>query len=56
MENEELILAYWGEGVLGARRRYYKITEKGKKYYENKVEEWKLTKNVLDNLIIGGKK
>jgi len=55
MEKDELIEAYWGDGVLGARRRYYKITDKGKKFYIQKQEEWKQTKKILDSLIIGGK-
>lgn len=53
MENDGLISAYWGDGVLGARRRYYKATDKGRKYYFEKLSEWEKTKIILDNLIIG---
>lgn len=55
MEQDGLIRAYWGDGEQGARRRYYSITDKGKTYYEDKKEEWRQIKRILNNLIIGGK-
>ena len=55
MENEGYLATYWGEGVGGARRRYYSVTEKGKEYYESQKEEWKKINRILNNLIIGGK-
>ncbi len=54
MENDGLLATYWGDGVGGARRRYYSITEKGRKLYAEKREEWKKLKSILDNLILGG--
>lgn len=54
MENDGLITAFWGDGVGGARRRYYKITEKGKNYYENKKQEWLVISRLLNRLILGG--
>ncbi len=54
MEEEGLLTTYWGDGVGGARRRYYKITEKGKKVYAAKLEEWKLVSRILTKLIVGG--
>ncbi|HHT83183.1 MAG: PadR family transcriptional regulator [Christensenellales bacterium] len=55
MENDGLLATYWGEGAGGARRRYYSITEKGRKLYEEKKAEWQKLRTVLDNLILGGK-
>lgn len=55
MEETGLIESYWGDGEFGARRKYYSITEKGRKVYLQKVDEWKETARVLNNLIIGGK-
>ncbi len=54
MENEGLITPYWGEGVEGARRRYYTITELGKKTYSQKKNEWTQINRALNKLIIGG--
>lgn len=54
MEKEELITSYWGEGEGSARRKYYRITEKGREVYAQKVEEWHEIQVVLNNLI-GGK-
>lgn len=55
MENDGLIRAYWGEGNLGGRRRYYSITPIGKAYYQEKRAEWQQINKILCNLIMGGK-
>lgn len=36
----------------GKKRTYYRITEKGRKYYTEKCEEWELTKEVVEQFII----
>lgn len=56
MEEEGLLTTYWGDGVGGARRRYYRITEKGRRFYEEKLAEWKKVSRILDKLIVGGDK
>ena len=51
MEQEGYISSYWGDAEQGARRRYYKITAKGKaKYAENK-KNWESMKELLNKLI-----
>jgi DNA-binding PadR family transcriptional regulator len=55
MEENRLITTYWGEGVEGARRKYYKITQKGLEVYNNAVKEWKEVNRILNKLLIGGK-
>lgn len=55
MEQDGLITSYWGEGG-GARRRYYRITEKGNNYYENAKNNWLETIEILNSLITGGTK
>lgn len=55
MEKGKLITSYWGDGDGGARRKYYRITQKGKDIYIQKVEEWKRINIVLNNLISGGR-
>ncbi len=54
MESDGLIVTYWGEGFEGARRRYYSITEAGKKFYNEKATEWLQVSSILNKLIIGG--
>ncbi len=35
----------------GKKRTYYRITDDGKKYYNEKCEEWALTKEVVEKFI-----
>ncbi|MDR1905697.1 MAG: PadR family transcriptional regulator [Clostridiales bacterium] len=51
MEIDGLICTYWGDGIGGARRRYYSITDKGRKLYAEKLEEWIDIDKILNNLI-----
>lgn len=55
MESDGLITSYWNDNPDIARRRYYKITDKGKEYLNEKKEEWKSNKIVLDKLLLGDK-
>lgn len=52
MEDDGLITTYWGDGVGGARRKYYKITNKGEKVYKEAIKEWKEVNKILNNLLI----
>ncbi len=45
------IESYWGEQKVGARRRYYRITDDGKKYYRECKKDWEHTKKILNQLI-----
>ncbi len=51
LEENGYIESYWGSQDKGARRRYYKITEEGKKNYLRNKEDWKETKKIIDKLI-----
>lgn len=51
LEEGEYITSFWGEGNSGARRRYYSITNKGIELYKKSIEEWRLTKDLIDKLI-----
>lgn len=50
---EELgyIASYWGSGGTGARRRYYTITAEGKLACQRLLEEWRETKDIMDQLL-----
>lgn len=53
MEDEGLLATYWGDGVGGARRRYYSITERGRANYDERLKEWIKVDQILNNLIKG---
>lgn len=51
LEGAGLITSYWGEDGPGARRRYYSITEAGRRQWEENCREWQTTRALLDALI-----
>lgn len=53
LEKKNYLEGYWNdnEGTGGGRRRYYRITEEGKKFFSEKQEEWKLLKTLLNNFM-----
>ena len=53
MEIDGLIESYWDDKAAGARRRYYKITGKGKGLYAEKLDEWIEIDRILNALIKG---
>lgn len=52
LEEENLITSYWDE-TTAKKRKYYAITEKGKKILKDKKEEWKIFSSGI-NRVIGG--
>lgn len=51
LEQAGLIESYWGDEGVGARRRYYKITNLGRTAYIQNKEDWELAKKIIDQLI-----
>jgi PadR family transcriptional regulator PadR len=51
MEQNNLIESYWGDETRGARRKYYRITLKGKTKYNESKKNWESIKKLLDKLI-----
>ena len=51
LEDAGCISSYWGDQSTGARRKYYTITELGKKTYKQKIDEWLEAKRLLDTLL-----
>ncbi|MDR3183740.1 MAG: PadR family transcriptional regulator [Planctomycetaceae bacterium] len=51
LENAGLVTSYWGDEESGARRRYYKITDEGRKVYWNSKVDWDKAKSLIDGLI-----
>ena len=50
LEESGSITSYCGNEATGARRRYYAITEQGRKNYEALLEEWKDARAMIDEL------
>ncbi|MDM5340562.1 PadR family transcriptional regulator [Fictibacillus enclensis] len=42
---------YWGDGSQGGRRKYFKITEKGKATHAKNISNWEYAKRVLEKLL-----
>ena len=51
LEQNGLISSYWGEDGPGARRRYYAITDEGRRRWEENCRDWQTTRALLDALI-----
>lgn len=50
----ESFIAEPNTGGNGKKRTYYRITGSGRQYYEEKCEEWMLTKEVVEHFIQKG--
>lgn len=53
MEKDNLIAAYWSDSKSGVKRKYYKITEAGKRYLIKKKKEWLNNRDILNRLLLG---
>ena len=51
MESSGYIRSYWGDETVGARRRYYTLTEDGRKRLADEVQAWHETREVLNSLL-----
>lgn len=54
LENENYIESYWDSGEGKRKRKYYKITESGKKILKEKESEWKLFTETVNEVLLGG--
>ena len=51
MEKNGYIQSYSETAENGKKRTYYRIMDSGSDYYNNKCEEWNLTKDVIERFI-----
>ena len=51
LEGAGCIRSYWGDEMVGARRRYYSLTEEGRKRLAEEVLAWHETREVLNRLL-----
>ncbi|MCR2804112.1 PadR family transcriptional regulator [Paenibacillus soyae] len=50
LESDKLVEAYWQEEG-GRKRKYYRITENGRRQLEEKQQEWSLFRTTVDRVI-----
>ncbi len=53
LEEDDLIVSYWGETSNGGRRRYYALTKTGRNNCEKFISEWEYHRSVLSDLVDG---
>lgn len=53
LEEDGLVTSTMGESndTSGATRRYYKLTEKGRKFLEDEIKKYEFSRTILDNLV-----
>lgn len=51
LENENYIESYWDSNTGARKRKYYRITESGKKILLEKEQEWKLFSSTVNNVL-----
>lgn len=51
LQEQELVESYWGDESFGGRRKYFKLTAKGKTACEKYMSEWNFHRTILDSLV-----
>jgi DNA-binding PadR family transcriptional regulator len=51
LEAEGCITSYWGDETQGARRKYYRITGKGRMVFEQNMRDWRFTQKIINDLL-----
>lgn len=51
LEKQGAISAYWGDQSHGGRRKYYTVTEEGKRTLERFIADWKKTVDIVNRFI-----
>lgn len=51
LETDGDIEWYWGDETQGGRRKYFRITDKGRATYAQNKSNWEYAKRVLDSLL-----
>ena len=53
LESEGSVEAYWQEAD-GRKRKYYRITDNGRRQLQEKQQEWRLFRGAVDRVLGGG--
>ena len=52
LEADGCIVSYWGDETQGARRKYYRITDRGRVVFEQNMRDWKFTQKIINDLLV----
>lgn len=53
LEKRELIESYWKVAESGRKRKYYRITKRGRTELERQIQQWRMVQRTLANLGLG---
>jgi len=51
LEAAGLVASYWGEGQVGARRKYYHLQPSGQAHLASLTEQWRLLSRVIETCL-----
>ncbi len=51
LEKQGLVSSYWGTESSGGRRRYYSLTDEGRKFVERDQNEWEYSRTIINKLL-----
>lgn len=51
LEGKEVIESFWSEGENNRKRKYYRLTEKGKTYMKEKEDQWVIFRSAVDRVL-----
>jgi PadR family transcriptional regulator PadR len=51
LETDQQITSYWGNESQGGRRKYYSVTDSGRKLHTMNRQNWEYAKEILDKLL-----
>ncbi|MDR0453063.1 MAG: PadR family transcriptional regulator [Treponema sp.] len=51
LEEGGYVRSYWGDETQGARRKYYRITARGRTLFEQNMLDWRFTRKIIDDLL-----
>jgi len=51
LEADGCIVSYWGDETQGARRKYYRITDKGRRVLKKSIRDWLFTQKIINDLL-----
>ena len=54
LESLEYVTSYYGDYSNGGRRKYFSLSESGKKITERNLSEWEYSRTIIDSLISDG--
>lgn len=56
LEKRELVESFWQVAESGRRRKYYRLTKRGKSELKRQEQQWQVVQQTLTNLGLGDRK